>query len=374
MKSMLTVPKTWLSLILCLMTGLFSISETALAAPSISGVTGTLTHGSDITISGSGFGVKAQAAPLKWDNFESGTLGESMVARGWSQYSGPTPITTTEQSHAGLRSSLAPLTAGTEDFNGAYLPLSNLTTLYASMWFHWDRDPPGAPTGGEIFKLIRVNASASPGADVYHGVPQYRAQGQPAGDWWYDEMHPNDSLGGSGSVQSDIVPSPQRGQWTRMDVLYRLSAPAGTANGEIRTWYNGSAEMALSGVVTRSSGISDSLTSILLPQMASLEGSSSSYKFFVDDAYIDSTPARVEICDAATYAASNHCEVQPATAWATGSIGITLNRGSFGTSASAYLYVFDSANDSNASGFSLTFGSGGGDTTPPSPPSGLSVN
>lgn len=350
-----------------------SSSIPVFAAPSISGVSGTLTHGSSVTVSGSGFGSKTTAAPIKWDDFESGTLGESMVTRGWSQYSGPTPVTSAEQSHAGSRSSLASLSAGTEDFDGAYLPLSSLTTLYASMWFYWDRNPPGTPTGGEIFKWIRINASNAPGNEVYTGNPQFRTQMQPAGNWCYDELHPNDTLNGSGFVQRDCDPAPTRGAWTRMDVLYRLSNPSGTANGEIRTWYNGSAEMALSGVVTRASGITDSLTSILLPQMASLAGSASSYKFFIDDVYIDSTPARIEICNASTYAGSTHCEVQSATAWSAGSVTLTLNRGSFGTSDSAYLYVFDSANDSNSSGYSIIFGSSGGDITPPAPPTGLGV-
>lgn len=347
--------------------------SSALAAPSISGVSGTFTHGSVVAITGSGFGTKAQAAPLKWDPFESGALGESMVARGWSQYNGPTPITSAEQAHAGSRSALALLTVGTEDFDGAYLPLDNLTSVWVSLWFYWDRDPPGNPTGGEVFKWIRINASNAPGNEVYTGVPQFRTQMQPSGSWCYDEVHPNESLNGTGFVQRDCDPAPTRGAWTRMDALYRLSNPAGTANGEIRTWYNGSLEMALSGIVTRASGITDTLTSVLLPQMASLLNSASSYKFFVDDAYIDSTPARVELCESSTYVSSTHCEAQPATAWADGSITITLNRGSFGASGSAYLYVFDVTNASNESGYAVTLGTSGGDTTPPAAPTGLGV-
>ena len=351
---------------------LFSVLPVSVsAAPSISSASGTWSHGGSITITGSEFGSKSSAAPLKWDNFEGGTLGESMVTRGWLQYNGPTPITSTEQTHAGSRSALALLTGGTEDFDGAYFPLSNLMSVWVSLWFYWDRDPPGSPTGGEIFKWIRINASNAPGNEVYSGAPQFRTQMQPSGSWCYDEVHPNDSLNGTGAVQRDCDPSPARGTWTRMDVLYRLSNPAGTANGEIRTWYNGSAEMALSGVVTRTSGITDTLTSVLLPQMASLLGSASSYKFFVDDAYIDSTPARVELCNASTYAASTHCEVQPAVSWAAGSIGITLNQGSFGANDSPYLYVFDLNNVPNITGYAVTLG--GSDITPPAAPTGLGV-
>lgn len=41
---------------------------------------------------------------------------------------------------------------------------------------------------------------------------------------------------------------------------------------------------------------------------------------------------------------------------ATGEITITLNRGSFGTTDTAYIYVFDSANAYNSTGLEITFG------------------
>jgi len=45
------------------------------AAVSVSGISGTVSNNSSVTVSGAGFGTKAQAAPLKWDNFESGAVG-----------------------------------------------------------------------------------------------------------------------------------------------------------------------------------------------------------------------------------------------------------------------------------------------------------
>lgn len=37
------------------------------AAPTISGLSGSVAHGGAITITGTGFGTKSQAAPLVWD-------------------------------------------------------------------------------------------------------------------------------------------------------------------------------------------------------------------------------------------------------------------------------------------------------------------
>jgi hypothetical protein len=70
--------------------GIFSFVKNTFAAPSISGVSGTLTDGQTITISGSNFGTKTTAAPFissydnatSANNWSSGTLGG-----GW-QFSG----------------------------------------------------------------------------------------------------------------------------------------------------------------------------------------------------------------------------------------------------------------------------------------------
>ena len=47
-------------------------------APSISGVSGTIVDGQSVTISGSGFGIKMDAAPILWENFDSGTNGQAI--------------------------------------------------------------------------------------------------------------------------------------------------------------------------------------------------------------------------------------------------------------------------------------------------------
>jgi hypothetical protein len=91
----------------------------------------------------------------------------------------------------------------------------------------------------------------------------------------------------------------------------------------------------------------------------------------VDDVYIDSTPARVEICDAPTWLGRNMCEVQLSTAWSAGTISATIKQG-YLSSGPAYLYVIDSTGAVNSSGYPITIGSGG-DTTPPAAPTGLGV-
>lgn len=79
----------------------------------------------------------------------------------------------------------------------------------------------------------------------------------------------------------------------------------------------------------------------------------------MDDFYLDDTWAHIIVGNASTLSACTQREAQIPSAWSDTSITITLNRGAFGASATAYLYVFDSTN-SPSSGQSITFGDTGG--------------
>ena len=72
----------------------------------------------------------------------------------------------------------------------------------------------------------------------------------------------------------------------------------------------------------------------------------------------------VEIGDASTWTGCSHKEMQYTTAWASGQATITVNGGSFGASATVYLYVVDSDGNVNASGREIQFGETYGSSIP----------
>ena len=74
---------------------------------------------------------------------------------------------------------------------------------------------------------------------------------------------------------------------------------------------------------------------------------------FWDDIYISPSQARVEICDAPTWAQCKNREIQPASAWSGTSITVKLNRGALASFAKTYLYVVDQTGAMNANGFAL---------------------
>jgi hypothetical protein len=63
-----------------------------------------------------------------------------------------------------------------------------------------------------------------------------------------------------------------------------------------------------------------------------------SIEFWLDDLYVDCTAARVEVGNAATWAACTHREIQPWTAWADGSVTVTVNHGTL-PHGTQYLYA-----------------------------------
>jgi hypothetical protein len=100
---------------------------------------------------------------------------------------------------------------------------------------------------------------------------------------------------------------------------------------------------------------------------------------YQDDFFIQfGSRARVELCAESTWSGRKHCEIQIPSAWSANAITLTVNKASFTSGQTAYLYVVDSSGNVNSSGYLVTIGSGGGtpppaDTTPPAPPTGLKV-
>ena len=64
---------------------------------------------------------------------------------------------------------------------------------------------------------------------------------------------------------------------------------------------------------------------------------------------MDSTRARVEVCNASTYSASTKCELQVPTNWSDTSITATLKKGYLGA-GTAYVYVINPSGKVNATG------------------------
>jgi len=285
------------------------------AAPAISDVTGT-------TLTGTGFGTKSTAAPIKWDTFESYTVDTHILNQGsspqWTSTGGASgyPIADSTRSHGGSQAVYSDFTLNDNDcaFVFAEIAFTDTPEIYISHWIYYynltgvDADQPRA----DFFKLGR------PSVDVaYSGAPVLKPS------FWINYDIPetgklvyqmlNDSTNASSYSLQDTAPSSHNftyGSWHRMEFYVKLSTPGGTTNGE--QWFRidnvapplsvDSGDITLTRVTDETGEFN-----IYLMELSGCGYAADDHPFmWQDDMYIDNTRARVEIGNNAVFANRTH--------------------------------------------------------------------
>lgn len=344
----------------------------------ITGVSGTLTHGSTVTLSGSGFGDKSsQPGPTMYDNFAAGTTGNAV--------SGNAPLV--------RNGALASMTWG-QDNNTGTGPLYNATSpkarqtkharstfsTNASWYSNLQFTRSFTTTGQKAFLTFygRTNVNAEmprqskifiayqAGTDRYYLSTAYdRCE---AGGWRsHITTGPDESF-------HDYTGPNLVAEWSRYEMYFKQSGTA-SANGavETRIWRASvpSVSVAAHGAVQTRNSASDWSTWAIGGGYYDMCDSADPGSVDIAEVYFDDTPMRVELGNASTWAAVTRAEIQRPTAWNAGgtSIDVVLNAGGFGDSDTAWLYVFDDNNNPlfSGAGFQVTLGSGGGGGSDPDP-------
>jgi hypothetical protein len=163
-------------------------------------------------------------------------------------------------------------------------------------------------------------------------------------------------------------------QWSNIRIQYSASTTPGSADATYKVWYQkGDASGYVLKDVTTCSGYTcswvhpgassvdyynrDLIDALKISYiLTNVEDSFLSITPYTDDVYMDNSWARVELCNANTYIASGHCEMQPPTAWANEAITTTFNKGSFKVGDTVYVYVIDENGVPNSTGASFTIG------------------
>ena len=325
------------------------------AAPVVTGTSGTLGQGETISILGSGFGTRPQPAPFYWSNYEDYAVGQSALQAGLDD------LGTDGQGLPYIRSDRA--ISGSKSLRMDYLLNKDSmfprigkggltsTSVYVSAWMYWTRTA-GDGNGAFIFKLVRGGANPP-----YSGVPRF-----------YETIFPEPNgivtAADRGSVNSagsttwtqDLRGLQNRDGWHRIEYYYQLSTP-GVSDGIFQSWVDGIRNVNLLNDRNRLSGNSSLINYVMSPFDGNDSyGLSNSYRIWVDNFYIDTTRARVEIGNASTLVASNTRYIQPTTQWSDGSISVKLELNTFTEGQRVYLYVFDSTGNVNSQGYPLTIG------------------
>lgn len=349
-----------------------------IGAPAVISVSGILQNGSSITLAGSSFGTKGVAAPIKFDDFETGSTG-SQIANGWtadgaSNCGAPIhrPIYSTTVLRTNSTKSVQcrfdeasdPGCGGdgahySSSFGIANVPNPGLPVIYMDGWCYY---APASPESRNV-KLIRVHTAfnGSPNlfvniycnansdgmrvdqsggttAQVYDGCDQH---GCPFNFPWHGE-------------------SWWAGNWRHFQMYLVQSSPGGN-DGTMKLWTDGVLEPNSTSWNNRSTTTfwdTAFFGNYVGHDGASPCTSASPGNTFIywDDAYVDSTLAHVELGNNPVYQNCTIREIQPITAWSSTSITVRGNKGSFSDFSSNYFFVVD-RNGNVSAGFKPTIAS-----------------
>lgn len=348
-------------------------------APSISAVVGTLLHQQTITVQGSHFGSKPQAAPLRFENFDTRSTGAAPASFGYTNYGGfggSTTVDDTEaygsgkslkhQAHFGV---VSPSGTVEESFPHIAVTGFGATELYMSYRLKFR-------TNGSRIVQLKFNRSGmevagANGSPCYGGKPKYyssyypdgpsvnrysadkRLTGVQGGTMRDDGSLDEGWVGEGASMGSGTVLALQEDTWVQVEEYYRLN-DVGQANGEHVTWVNGNLQIDRHALQARSSAAQVLNCSYLVVGMDYWINPSSSdgISVWYDDHYLDTSRARLVLANAANWNAATLRNPQAATQWQDGSISAALQRGGF-SAGTAWLYVVR-ADGSTSAGWQVT--------------------
>ncbi len=326
--------------------------EAQVVGPRILGLSGPLVHGTDITITGTGFGTKPTAAPIRYDDFLSETIGAAPSR--WNtqaNYSNQVTIDGTTVRHA-LGKSIkvdwpSPRRSGDDGASfgwttgGTPWPRNGgvIRQCYLDFWF---RMRIGSPTPAN-YKQIRFH-QVNAGAPNFHIGTGAWSSGE-AG-WGTDGVDFAYHVTG-GNVVGLNYPA-LIGAWSHMQLWVKASSTPGVANGELDILLNHVSAMPSYYTGIRTCDHPGEEWRELYLGNYNRTDEAGILSVWWGNVYVDDSRARVELGDNPVYSACAHREIQIPSAWSASSVTVTANRGSFLPGASAHLFVIDSANIASA--------------------------
>jgi len=331
----------------------------------------TISDGVPFTLVGT-FTAKTTAAPIYYNNWEGIADGTTAGALGFvtddGAYHGVIPQITSARAYTGTKSLRADFPVGLNSgFTRTTWGGFSVSEVYCSCNFYWERYVNGTDPGSSlIFKTWRAGKTPS-----YSSTPH--------ASW---SIRPGYTSGVIGASDKSITQSDgeinfnggdgnlNRDQWNRSEMWLKLSTP-GVGNGVLGFYSNlvldettssGSSVAAAphpqtwNALPTRGSAdTGDMIEQVMLPFVGMDNiGTNNAYYVYVDNLYIDSTPIRVEVGNAPSYASCTERVVAPATAWSTTSITASAPTGRWSDGQTVYAFVIGSDNQPYSGPFPLT--------------------
>lgn len=381
-----------LTVILVVVLGIPYFAE---AQPRIDGVSGTLTHGETVVVSGASFGVKNPAAPLVWDDgsdnpplssyYDEVLPTQAQQGAYYNMAYRNVPFRGIDVPHDRMSYILGG--AHATNLNGAnYLSGNNVSigvnltsfNFFAHYWYRVDPlyDESNHPTMGENMKELSLSGQEG---ELYGGNWGYFQ--------WCNGLVPDVNQTGPVRISRVPVDCPSLPYACSTDqYVVSHNSPIG---GWIKMqWEGGYSQVHDNpivrfttypdGHVTNRSHYGGDITTYEtlwgcgypnfndlrflglggFSRVPRVNEGRNSFRYFAG-VYIDDTYARVMIGDNANYDSCTKMEPQIPVQWADGSVTVTVNLGNFTDQDTAYLFVIDSSNNRPAQGYPVTIGAAG---------------
>lgn len=323
------------------------------AAPTISSVTGTITHGQSLVVAGTGYGTKSPAKPLVWATFDSNVNPTSQgTATGWNEVKNMAWDSDEGYNSGGG----AKGTAG----NGVWAlridsnsPSWNATSQKSYLFRREKKNfiPIVSADGDNNFKSWRVWPA---GASGYSNGTIGEHNGRP-----YVE-----GLGGSLEPAYWANARTNTTNWVQKELILKASSANSVKDGSLEERFDGvrkhSGTLITKSAAAPAAWVAHFVVHGVAANLSRWENPawSQSNNFWADDVYVDTTWQRVMVGDASTFANCRKFGFIVPTAWSDTSITGTLqiHANLFPAGSTAYVYVLDSSNVPNTAGKAITIG------------------
>ena len=360
--------------------GTLMSTPAALATPLVQNVSGALSHGGTVTITGAGFGSKTKAAPLVWDNASGNSLNDKWTG-GWPSllpgynlgYYAPMRGISLPHSHvtryiAGAHAANTGANSGLAVMMYKSIALPALPYYIYASWYQ-RVDDQWHFGGDNNFKTFDYSLGDEPYAFnqswyLCYGPPHPNSATDVGLQWANETSTPlsNPDRNGHNAWWGKAV-NPMAGKWSKVEIAIKVS---NQSDGYINLWENGHQVMNYAGITDNYGG---TRRTISVGGYARMQGYTNNWRYF-DDVYVDTTLSRVVLADKPVLSQATIVENQIPSVWSDSSITAQVNLGKFTQGQAAYLFVVDASGTVSATGLALT---AGGTTVMPNPPSQFTV-
>lgn len=370
----LNVPRT----LLCV--GFLAGAAPVSAAPVVQQVTGPLDHKGSISITGSGFGTKASAAPLVFDDATGKDISEKWSGA-WpdslpgynTDYYDPMRGVAPPHSHDSryIAGAHAASTGADSGYNVILYKAITRPSLPYYIYASWYQraDDKWVFGGDNNFKTFNYSAGSTPYTAWKNWYTAYGPP-HPANDsdtpqWVIETGYPlkNPDLNGHNAWWGTGV-NPMGGKWSKIEITVKVS---NQSDGFVNVSENGGPVVHYVGPTDNYDGTD---RTIGIGGYARMQGQKSNWRYY-DDVYVDTTLARVVVANNQVLSRATVIENQIPSAWSDSSITATVNLGQFSQGDSAFLFVVDASGTPNSKGYPV---SAGGTAATPNPPDSVAVH